>query len=226
MSDLHANPPLTIQHVHAAHRWVLPTAASLAAGLALGARMGWLFWDKPITDWIVRHRTDGLSDLFRQVSVAGSTPVVVAISMTAALLSWPRCRPLATTIVVIALARPLAEWSLKEIVQRDRPVGDRLVPGRGYSFPSGHPLATAVSWGVLPLVVALYTNRRPLWWAVSVAVWTLVVMVGVSRVWLGVHWTSDVVAAIALAIVGVALTERLLAATHRDCRPAAARRPR
>ena len=95
-------------------------------------------------------------------------------------------------------------------MSRDRPEGDRLVPGRGYSFPSGHPLATAASWGMLPLVAALYTRRRGLWWAVAIGVWTLATLVAVSRVWLGVHWASDVIAGLALAVLGVALVERFI----------------
>ena len=217
MSDLHLNPPMTVKRVHAAHTWILPTAAVLFAVLAIGAMAGWLFWDKPITNSLVDARTGALNTFFLRVSFAGSTPVVFAVSLAAAALSWRRCRPLAIAILVIAFARPLAEFGMKELVNRDRPVGDRLVTGRGYSFPSGHPLATAASWGMLPLVAALYITRRVLWWSVAVAVWTLVVMVGVSRVWLGVHWTSDVVAAVALAILGVALVERVLVATHRGC---------
>jgi membrane-associated phospholipid phosphatase len=217
MSDLHLDPPMTVKRVHAAHRWILPTAAVLFVALAIGAMAGWLFWDEPITNWLVDNRTEALNTFFRRVSFFGSTYVVFAVSLAAAGLSWRRCRPLAIAILVIAFARPLAEFGLKELVHRDRPVGHRLVVGTGYSFPSGHPLATAASWGMLPLVAALYTTRRVLWWSVAVAVWTLVVMVAVSRVWLGVHWTSDVVAAVALAVLGVALVERVLVATHRGC---------
>ena len=142
--------------------------------------------------------------MFRRVSFLGSTPVVLTVSAVAAILASRRCPRLAIAIVVIALARPLAEWTLKELVSRDRPIGDRMVRGEGYSFPSGHPLATAASWGVLPLVVALYTKRRLVWWAVAVGVWTMAVLVALSRVWLGVHWASDVVAGLVLAVLGVA----------------------
>ena len=120
----------------------------------------------------------------------------------------------------MALARPLAEAGLKELVGRERPAGDRLVRGRGYSFPSGHPLATAASWGMLPLVVALYTRRRVVWWAVAIGVWTLAVLVAVSRVWLGVHWTSDVVAGLALAVLGVAVDRAVHPARPLRLRPA------
>jgi membrane-associated phospholipid phosphatase len=215
VTNLHLDPPMTLGRAHAAHRWILPSAAVAVCGLAVGAVEGWLFWDKPITDWLIGLRSETRNTFFRQVSLAGSTPAVFAVSLAAVGLSWRRCRTLALAIIVITLARPLAEWGLKELVRRDRPVGHRLVPGTGYSFPSGHPLATAASWGMFPLVLALYTTRRVLWWSVAVVVWTLVVLVGVSRVWLGVHWTSDTVGGIAVAVLGVALVERLVVTTHR-----------
>ena len=112
--------------------------------------------------------------------------------------------------MILALARPLSEFVLKELVSRPRPVGDRLVRGRGPSFPSGHPYATAASWGVLPLVAALYVRRRAVWWAIAAAAWILVVAVAASRVWLGVHWATDVVAGVLLAVLGVRAAEWLI----------------
>jgi undecaprenyl-diphosphatase len=217
MANLHFDPPMTVARVHAAHRWILPTAAVTFVALALGAAAGWLAWDEPITRWVVHARTPWLNDLFRRISILGSTPVVLTVSTAAAAVAWRRCPRLALAIIVIALARPLAEWALKELVSRDRPTGDRLVGGLGYSFPSGHPMAAAASWGVLPLVVALYTARRRLWWSVAIGVWVVAVLVAISRVWLGVHWTSDVIAGLLLALLGVAGAERAISARHGGC---------
>jgi undecaprenyl-diphosphatase len=217
MKDLHVDPPMTIGRMHSSYQWVLPAAGILVAVLAVGAAAGWLFWDEPITTWVVDSRTPLLNRFFRRVSFLGSTRVVVVVTVVAAALTYRRCPRLAVAILLVAVARPLIEAGLKELVARERPDGDRLVRGRGYSFPSGHPLATAASWGMLPLVAALYTRRRALWWAMAISVWALAVLVAVSRVWLGVHWTSDVVAGLALAALGVALTERFIYPAQCGC---------
>lgn len=210
---------MTMARAVARHRWMLPVAASVFVVLALGAASGYLPWDAPITNWVVDARVPVVDLIFLKVSFLGSTKVVLAVAAIAAAVSWRRCPRLAIAIVVIALARPLAEWGLKELIGRERPVGDRLVRGKGPSFPSGHPLATVASWGSLPFVVALYTRRRLVWWLVAVGAWALVVLVGLSRVWLGVHWASDVVAALALAVLGFSAAEWFIRRIHRhDCR--------
>jgi undecaprenyl-diphosphatase len=180
----------------------------------MGAARDALPWDRPIFDTIVDWRTPWFETLARRVSFFGSTPVVLTVAAIAALVAWVRCPRLALAIVVIVLARPLTEWGLKELIDRERPIGDRLVRGTGPSFPSGHPLATAASWGLIPLVAALYTKRRVIWWSIAIAVWALAVLVAASRVALGVHWPSDVVAGLLLAVIGVAGAERFVEATH------------
>ena len=155
-----------------------------------------------------------MNRIVKRVSWFGSTKVVLVVAGIAALASWRRCPRLAMAIVVIALARPLTEHFLKELVDRPRPQGDQLVPGRGPSFPSGHPLATAASWGLVPLVVGLYTAKRWIWWAAAGFAWTLAVTVAFSRVWLGVHYTSDVIASLLLAAIGVLAAERFIEAVH------------
>lgn len=205
---------MTLARVHARVGWLLPIAAALFVLLALGAAFETLPWDRPITDAAVDARTSWLDDVAINISRLGSTPVVLTVAAVAAGFAWRRCRRLAIAIVVLALARPLVEFVLKELVGRERPDGNRMVRGRGPSFPSGHPFATAASWGFVPLVVALYTSRRAVWWAVTIGACTLAVLVAASRVWLGVHWASDAIGGLLLATLGVLGSERLIAATH------------
>jgi undecaprenyl-diphosphatase len=210
VTDLHVHPPMTVARVQARVPWLLPVVALAFAVLAVAAAVDRVPWDRAIGEWVVAQRSPWRDTLAERVSWFGSTYVVLGLSGLAAVAAWRRCPRLAIALVVLAVARPLTEWGLKELVDRDRPVGARLVRGRGPSFPSGHPYATAASWGVLPLVAALYVRQRALWWSLAVAVWALVVAVAASRVWLGVHWTSDVVAGVLLALLGVWAAELLL----------------
>jgi len=205
---------MTLGRLHARHGWILPVVITLFVLLALGAAFDALPWDKPIFDAVIDARTPWLEWVVRRASLLGSTRVIIVVAAIAALLAWRRCPRLALAIVVIAVARPLIEFGLKELIARDRPTGARLVRGTGPSFPSGHPLATAASWGLLPLVAALYTKRRAVWWSIAIAVWVIAVLVAASRVVLGVHWPSDVVASLLLAVIGVAAAERFVEATH------------
>jgi undecaprenyl-diphosphatase len=206
--------PYTLERFHGHHGWVLPTVAVTFTLLALGAAFNLLPWDGPLTRQVVDLRGPTADAVFRRISWFGSTKVVLTVAAISAAAAWRRCPRLAIAIIVIALARPLVEFCLKELISRPRPTGDRMVNGQGYSFPSGHPLATAASWCLVPLVVGLYTARRAIWWASAVAVWALAVAVAASRVWLGVHWTSDVVGGLLLAVLGVLAAERFIDQVH------------
>lgn len=221
---LHVHPPMTFAAVRSKVPWLLPAAIVTFGLLAVGAVLDLLVWDQPITDFLVRNRTADANAVIMKISMLGSNKVVFVVAGLAALAAAKRCPRLALAIVVIALARPGFEFVLKLLINRDRPAGDRLVRGVGYSFPSGHPLATASTWCLLPLVVGLYTKRRVIWWATAVGAWTLVIAVAVSRVWLGVHFASDVLASVVLAIIGVAAAERFVRATQKPgcCTPVSA----
>lgn len=205
---------MTLRRMHAERGWILPFAGAAFLLLAAGAYFDALPWDRPITNAAIDARSAWRDDLARIVTTFGSTKVVLAVAALSSAAAWRRCPRLAIFIIAVAVARPLLEFTLKELIDRERPTGDQLVSGNGPSFPSGHVLATAASWGLVPLVAALYTRRRLLWWAVTISVWTLVGLVAVTRVWLGVHWTSDVVAGALLAVLGVAAAERFMTAAH------------
>ena len=162
--------------------------------------------DRPIERFVVESRSAWLDDTFRWISFFGSTKVVLVGGLTLAIIAWRRCRMVAALVVVATLARPLFEFTLKESIGRDRPSLDRMVIGEGHSFPSGHVLAAAALWAMVPVVASLYTRSRRVWWVAAVGAVLAVLLIGASRVYLGVHWTSDVIAgALAAALLLTAL---------------------
>jgi undecaprenyl-diphosphatase len=173
---------------------------AIAAAVDGGSTL--LHVDEPIERFVVEQREAWLDQTFRWISFFGSTRVVLVGGLILAVVAWRRCRMVAALVVVATLARPLMELTLKESIGRERPSLDRLVVGEGHSFPSGHVLAAAALWAMVPVVLSLYTSSRRVFWTAAVGAVLAVLLIGASRVYLGVHWTSDVIAgALAAALL-------------------------
>ena len=193
--------------------------AVLLLSLAVGAfvKGGWLLlhWDEPVQRAVEDARSSGTTAIVKRISFLGSTIAVLTLGTVLAAVSWFRCRAVATVILIATFSRPLLEFTLKAIVDRDRPDLERLVNGTGPSFPSGHVMAAAALWGLAPLVVTLYTRNRRIWWAATIASASLILAIGASRTYLGVHWLSDVVAGFIVGAFFLRGAEWLLAQQHR-----------
>ena len=113
-------------------------------------------------------------------------------------------------------SKPLFETVLKTAVDRERPDFDQMVPGNGPSFPSGHVMAAMALWGMLPLIVSLYTRRRDVWWASVAVAATIVGGIAASRVYLGVHWFSDVVGGVLAGSLFLLAVQALYDHQHRS----------
>ena len=212
---LHAKLPLTMRNIHAEASWIVPIAAGIFVVLAVLAAFDWLPWDRPITEWIAGHRTSGYDDFWGALTELGGERVVWVVAGVCA-AAWPRCRPLAIAILLLVVTRSLIVASLKEVVARDRPPAElAVIHSDGFSFPSGHPFAVAATWGFIPLLGALYVRKRWIWWTSVIVVWTMVVMIAASRVYLGAHYTTDVIATLLLAVVFVAGSELFIDHLHR-----------
>lgn len=184
----------------------------LAVAAAIGNGQVLLTWDEPIQRSVESNRTPQLDAVFRALSFMGSTMVVVTLGLVTAALSWRRCRAVGLAVAIATCTRPLIEFGLKASVDRTRPDYERLVPGNGPSFPSGHVMAAIALWGLLPVVVALYTRRRAVWWAAAALAGTLIAGISASRIYLGVHWFSDVTGGL---IVGAFLLLAIDTQLHR-----------
>jgi len=161
------------------------------------------------------HRSDFLDSFFLGVSRFGSTIVVLAVGALMTLLTWGKCRAVSIAFLAATLGRPAIEFVLKALVGRDRPDLERMVGGHGPSFPSGHVMASVALWGLVPLVVGLYTRNRTIWWLSAVASGLLIVSIAASRVYLGVHWFSDVLGGLLLGSFFLLAAEAVVGYVHR-----------
>lgn len=222
---LHGHPPLTPAAVLLRSRLTVPLLALaflVLAALAFADNGSVLrTWDRPVQEWVESSRTDLLDDVFHGLSQLGGITVVATGLVVLLVLVYRRCHSLGTVLVAAVLARPLLEWVLKAAVDRPRPALERLVDGTGPSFPSGHVMAAIAFWGLVPPVVALLTRSRRWWWASVVTSGVIVVAVAASRMYLGVHWLSDVVGAMVLGSLYLLGVEYLLEWHHdrRGCVP-------
>lgn len=89
---------------------------------------------------------------------------------------------------------------LKGIVQRPRPTEFKMIDESGYSFPSGHSMISMAFYGFMIYLVYKYIKNKYLRWSLIVFLGILIILIGVSRIYLGVHYTSDVVAGFLISI--------------------------
>jgi undecaprenyl-diphosphatase len=150
--------------------------------------------------WFVReHVPAALGGFFAALTLSGSAAFLLPASVVAVLaLLFAKRRFEALLLGASMLTAPLLVYALKAIVGRDRPLLWETQTYWGSSFPSGHTLSTAAFATAAALCLARIRPRSASL-AITVALtWT--VLVALSRLVLGVHWPSDVLAALCLGV--------------------------
>jgi membrane-associated phospholipid phosphatase len=163
--------------------------------------------DTQVAHDVLEHRTPWLTAAAHTLTFLGSEVVVGALALLLLLALVRRQRWSSAALVAVGMAGSVALTVLVKLAfARPRPPAlDRLGPvDHSFSFPSGHTLNSAVFLGLVVLVAAgLPALARR---AVTVAAGCLAVGIGVSRVYLGYHWATDVLAAWLIAIAWLSVT--------------------
>ena len=141
---------------------------------------------------------DSLTPVVKLITWFGSATCIVPLTVILFILIKNRKTVLVIGInlVIVTLLNQL----LKFILQRPRPTDFRIIDESGYSFPSGHSMVSMAFYGFL--IYLIYKNVKNKYLKVVLISFLslLIVMIGISRIYLGVHYTSDVLAGFLLSI--------------------------
>ena len=163
--------------------------------------------DRPVVSFFALHRDGGLTAAMKIVTLLGGTVFVTAVLAITAVIAYMKTRSprwptflSATIIGAVAL-----DNVVKFLVKRPRPDFHPLVHPFGSSFPSDHAVAAVALCGSIAYIVTRKTSWRAAVWVWAAATF-VPILVGLSRVYLGAHWPTDVIAGLTLGAFWIAVT--------------------
>ncbi|WP_017733079.1 phosphatase PAP2 family protein [Nafulsella turpanensis] len=144
-------------------------------------------------------RSDGLTNIMLVVTWMGDRTAYIIFGVLLFIIFYLRYRsfifPLQTSMVLL-VAGGLNRW-LKSWINRPRPAAEHLAEAGNMSFPSGHSMSAIAFYGFLIYLVWRLVDTTWLRWTLSILLSILILSIGLSRVYLGVHYPSDVLAGFA-----------------------------
>jgi undecaprenyl-diphosphatase len=175
---------------------VMSIAAPLFGRLALARRSGaTLRFDLAVRTSVHSSTSVAMTVIARVAATVGS-PIFLSVFFAIAMLAFHRVdgKRAAVTLAEVMAGAVVCNVGLKRLIHVPRPEPFFGRDPSSYSFPSGHALYSLCFYGVLASVLAVHTPERAARIAVWVAAAILVAGIGLSRVYLGVHYPSDVIA--------------------------------
>lgn len=197
------NRPSSSVFVHRRGAWVLSATAlalfALMASAVVCAPRPYFDWDLAVTHEVQAARGSVLDVVMRGVSWAGDDALTAGVLVVVAVLALLAvgARREAAVLLGVVLVGQVLKIGIKHLVGRPRPSPDLvnvLIDAQEvHSFPSGHTVHYVVFFGMLTYLAASRVRAGVLRWPLVGVFGVLVLLIGLSRVYLGAHWTSDIV---------------------------------
>ena len=147
---------------------------------------------------------------------------IFVISLTTILFFVIKDKKIGISIITNLGIVTILNQIIKFIMQRPRPTEFRIIEETGYSFPSGHSMVSLAFYGYLIYLIYKYVNNKHLKRTLIIILSVLICIIGVSRIYLGVHYTSDVLGgfliSFAYLIIYIELVNKFVLEKNKDDR--------
>lgn len=159
--------------------------------------------DSNLINFSSKIQNNGLTNFFKIFTHFGSMITIAILSLIMAIV----CKPIWVKIFAVANVGCVAAfcWVVKHIIKRPRPEGVALIKETGYSFPSAHTMGSVVFYGFLIFLIWKYFKNKPIKITLTIVMSIFALMIGYTRVYLGVHYFTDVLAAVLAGIAYLAI---------------------
>ena len=158
-----------------------------------------LYIDKYGYNLISKLKNENMTNIIKIITNIGGTIIIVVVTMLSLFIF--RNKKINICIILNLLGIfILNNVLIKNIIARDRPTGINIIEENGYSFPSGHAAISTVVYGYLIYLIYNYVSNKKLKYVLISILSIIVLVVGLTRIYLGVHYTSDVLGGYLLGI--------------------------
>lgn len=172
-----------------------------------------LYIDKLAYHFLIEKLRNDKLTTFMKLATKLSNPevmVVIAIISIMICIKFIKNKKLSLGIILNLVGITLINQMLKFIFKRERPTGYRLIEMSGYSFPSGHAMASLAFYGLLIYIIKRLVKNKYLKILLIIINVAIIILIGVSRIYLGVHYLSDVLTGYSISIIYLLITTKLL----------------
>jgi undecaprenyl-diphosphatase len=165
-------------------------------------------FDNSIIAWVQGFESPALTTIMKFFTFIGSTScvAVLAIIIMVYLYKVLHHRKELILFLAVVIGTPLLNLLLKYSFQRERPTIHRLIEQTGYSFPSGHSMEAFAFYGVVSFLLWRHISTRPGRSLLIIFSIFMILAIGISRIYLGVHYPSDVLGGYFISGFWLALT--------------------
>lgn len=155
-------------------------------------------FDNTIYLWLSKIIKEPITTFVKIITIMGSGYIVIPICIISIVYFWRKKE--AKYILINLITIFFTNQLLKRIVERPRPEGFRIVEELGYSFPSGHSMVSMAFYGFFIYLIYKKVKNNYIKWISISLLSLLIILIGISRIYLGVHYASDVLAGFLLSI--------------------------
>lgn len=172
-----------------------------------------LYIDKLAYQFFIENLRNDKLTIFMKLATKLSNPeVMIGITIISIIIctKFVKNKKLSLGIILNLSGITLINQMLKFIFKRQRPTGYRLIEMSGYSFPSGHAMASLAFYGLLIYIIKRLVKNKPIKILLIILNIAIIILIGVSRIYLGVHYLSDVLTGYSISIIYLLFTTKLL----------------